>query len=53
MRRELQAVERECGFIIPGRWGGPGASARGCWAAPSLSEKSDVFGTNQLTKQLV
>ena len=30
MRRDLQAMEREREVGIPGRWGGPGASARGC-----------------------
>jgi len=33
MRRDLLAMERECGAGIPGRWGSPGASARGCYAA--------------------
>jgi len=33
MQRDLQAGEQEREAGIPGRWGGPGASARGRWAA--------------------
>ena len=31
MRRDLQVMEQEREARLPGRWGGPGASARGCY----------------------
>ena len=42
MRRDLDVIEREFEAGIPGQWGGPGASARGCYVATNRNARPSV-----------